>query len=213
MSPEPRPVILIGHSIGGMTIQTLARDMPDLIRRRVVGVILLNTTYTNPLHTMVLSRLALALRKPVLEPVFKLAIALKPLAWIGAWQGYLNGTAHIANRLQFGTSVTRSQLEHTTLLGTRNPPDGLAKGNLAMFDWDATNAIENIECPVLIIGGEMDIVTKIEASRDLSRHKPTSVLESVSSANHMGFLERAHHYNTLITAFVAERAAALKATT
>jgi hypothetical protein len=54
-----RPV-LVGHSIGGITIQTLVRDQPEL-QARLAGVVLLNTTYTNPLKTMILSRLAVAL--------------------------------------------------------------------------------------------------------------------------------------------------------
>lgn len=202
---SPRPVVLIGHSIGGMTIQTLARDHPELFGTRVAGVILFDTTYTNPLRTMVLSKLALALRRPVLEPVFKMAIAFKSLAWLGAWQGYLNGTAHIANRLQFGKLVTRSQLEHTTLLGTRNSPAILAQGNLAMFDWDASGAAEKIKCPLLILGGDIDIVTKLEASDAIRDMASDAVLEPVSGANHMGFLERSGHYNSRAIDFIAAR--------
>ena len=201
----PRHVILIGHSIGGMTIQTLARDRPALFNASVAGVVLLNTTYTNPLRTMVLSPVMMALRKPLLEPLFKLTVLLTPLAWLSAWQSYLNGTAHLANRLQFGKAPTRSQLEHTTLLGTRNSPGVLARGNLAMFDWDATGAIADMTCPVLIIGGARDLVTKVDASETLMRASAEGVLERVSEVNHMGFLEREHHYNALITAFIAEQ--------
>lgn len=203
----PRPVILIGHSIGGMTIQTLARDHPALFDARVAGVVLLNTTYTNPLQTMVFSPLMTALRRPVLEPFFKLTMLLHPLARISAWQSYLNGTAHIANRIQFGKAVTRSQLDHTTLLGVRNSPAVLAKGNLAMFDWDASGALANVTCPMLVIGGDLDLVTKLEASEVLSGTSSTASLERVSGVNHMGFLEREHHYNGLIAAFIADRAA------
>ena len=207
----PRRVVLIGHSIGGMTIQTLARDQPELLRSCVDGVVLIDTTYTNPLRTMILSELFLALRRPVLEPIFKMAILLKPLAWLGAWLGYLNGTAHIANRLQFGKYVTRSQLEHTTLLGTRNSPAILAKGNLAMFDWDAAGAVAKMECPVLILGGDVDIVTKLEASEVIRNMASHAVLESISGVNHMGFLERSDHYNSRIIDFIAARCGRAKA--
>ena len=201
----PRRVILVGHSIGGMTIQTLARDQPALFNARVSGVVLLNTTYTNPLRTMVFSPLMTALRKPLLEPLFKMTVLLTPLAWLSAWQSYLNGTAHLANRIQFGAAPSRSQLEHTTLLGTRNSPAALARGNLAMFDWDATGVIADMSCPVLIVGGDLDLVTRVEASEALTRASRTGALERVSRVNHMGFLEREHHYNALITAFVAEQ--------
>ena len=200
---EAGPVVLVGHSIGGMTIQTLARDRPELFGDRIAGVVLVNTTYTNPLKTMILSELAQALQKPVLEPLFHLAIWLQPLAWLGAWQSYLSGTAHMANLIGFGRRPTMSQLEHVTLLATRNPPGVLARGNLAMFDWDATGAMAAVTCPVLILGGLRDIVTKVEASETIAQSAPNARLDRVQGANHLGFLEHAGHYNAAILDFAA----------
>jgi pimeloyl-ACP methyl ester carboxylesterase len=184
LAGSKRPV-LVGHSIGGMTIQTLMRDHGQL-QDRLAGLVLLNTTYTNPLKTMVLSRLALALQRPVLEPAMKLVAALQPLAWLAKWQSYLSGSAHLAHRLGFGRFVTRSQLEHVTLLSTRNPPAVMARGDLAMFHWDATGALERLRIPALVVGGEKDIVTKLEANEGV---------------NHMGPMERADLYNGLIADF------------
>lgn len=198
----PRPVILVGHSIGGMAIQTMVRDAPALVRDQVSGIVLVNTTYTNPLRTMILSGFVQALRKPVLEPMLKLTIVLKPLAWLSAWQSYFNGMSHLANRLQFAGSVTYSQLDQTTLLGTRNSPAVLAKGNLAMFNWDATGAMSSFTGPVLVIGGQQDVVTKLEAGQEIQVQCSSGQLEKVSNANHMGFLERSHHYNALIGDFI-----------
>ena len=207
-----RPVVLVGHSIGGMTIQTLARDHPELFGREIRGVVLLNTTYTNPLRTMILSPLMLALRKPLIEPVLTLARWLQPLAWVGAWQGYLSGSAHVANRIGFGRFVTHSQLEHTTLLATRNPPGVLARGNLAMFRWDAEAALPALTVPTLVLGGDMDIVTKLEASRHIAGAAPGARLETIEGVNHMGFLERADVYNAAIAEFVEGLARADTAT-
>ncbi|MBW8733573.1 MAG: alpha/beta hydrolase, partial [Asticcacaulis sp.] len=128
-------VVLVGHSIGGMTIQTLARDHAQFFNRVVAGTVLVNTTYTDPLKTMVMSGLMQALR-PLIVISCHLTVWLQPLAWFGAWQSYLNGSAHIANRLGFAGRVTRSQLDYTALLTTRNSPAAQARGNLAMFKWD-----------------------------------------------------------------------------
>lgn len=196
-----RPAVLVGHSIGGMTIQTLARDHPRLFADKVRGVALLNTTYTNPLRTMVFSRLFQALRRPLLEPLLHLTIWLQPVAWLSAWQSYLSGSAHLANRFGFGRFVTRSQLEHTTLLATRNAPAVQARGNLAMFRWDATGALQGFQTPVLVIGGEVDIITKLEASREIARSAPEARLQMVDGVNHMGFLERANLYTAAIESF------------
>ncbi len=49
------PVILIGHSIGGMTEQTFCRVHHDKLGQSVKGIVLLHTTYTNPLSTNMLA--------------------------------------------------------------------------------------------------------------------------------------------------------------
>ena len=196
-----RPAVLVGHSIGGMTIQTLARDNPELFGRDIAGVVLLNTTYTNPLETIVLSGLLKALRFPIVEPLLYLQIWLKPLAWLSSWQSYLSGSTHMAARLGFTHNVTRSQLEHTALLMTRNSPAVQSAGDLAMFRWDATGALSRVTVPVLVIGGGKDIVTKPEASSTIASTAPGASLQVIEDANHMGFLERADVYNTAIAAF------------
>jgi pimeloyl-ACP methyl ester carboxylesterase len=195
-----QPAVLVGHSIGGMTIQTLLRDHPHLASR-IAGVVLLNTTHTNPLETMVLSRLLLALQKPILEPATRLMIPLQPLVWLSKWQSYLSGATHLALRMGFGKFVTRSQLEHVALLSARNPPANEARGNLSMFHWDAGEAARRLHSPpVLVVGGDLDIVTKLEASRRIAADHEGE-LQVVEGVNHMGPMERADLYNELIATF------------
>jgi pimeloyl-ACP methyl ester carboxylesterase len=203
MAQAGGPCLLVGHSIGGMTIQTLARDRKALVNKNVAGIVLLNTTYTNPLKTMVLSGLVQSLR-PLLEVALHLTKWLEPLAQLSAWQGYLSGSAHIANRFEFASQVTRAQLEHTTLLGVKNRQGIVALGNLAMFRWDATGALKDLDTPVLVLGGKTDIVTKPEASRYIAKQAARGELRIVEDANHMGFVERAGVYNEAIARFAAE---------
>lgn len=103
--------------------------------------------------------------------------------------------------------MTRGQLEHTTLLITRNSQAASAKGNLAMFRWDATGALERSRVPTLVLGGAQDLVTKPEASRVLAAPSAHAELQLVEDANHMGFLERHETYAPLIEAFCAQRLA------
>lgn len=194
------PAVLVGHSIGGMTIQTLVRDHPEAMDR-VAGIVLLNTTFTNPLKTMIFSRTLLALQKPVLEPIAHLTIWLQPLVWISKWQSYLSGSSHAALRLGFGRFVTRSQLEHAALLATRAPPAIEAKGDLAMFHWDAACALAKLRKPLLVIGGDLDIVTKLGASEEIAGESPSGKLQVVQGVNHMGPLEQAEIYNEAIATF------------
>jgi pimeloyl-ACP methyl ester carboxylesterase len=88
-----------------------------------------------------------------------------------------------------------------TLLSTRNPPGVSAKGNLAMFRWDATTYLERMTVPVLVLGGDQDIVTKLDASRTIADQVPGARLRVVEGVNHMGFLERADLYDQVIAEF------------
>lgn len=79
----------------------------------------------------------------------------------------------------------------------------LAKGNLAMFRWDATQALPGITPPVLVIGGDKDIITKLQASETITAAVPDGRLQVVEGVNHMGFLERPEIYNEAIAMFAA----------
>ncbi len=197
-------VVLVGHSIGGMSVQTLARDNSGLFNDRVAGVVLVNTSYHNPLKTMAFRGLAQALRFPILEPQLFITMLLWPIAWLSAWKSYLDGSAHVANRFGFGAYVTRSQLEQTTLLTIRNSQRAQAKGNLAMFRWDADRALADKNTPVLVIAGSWDIVTKPSASIHIAGTIPGAELMIVNKVNHMGFLERADLYNPAIARFASD---------
>jgi pimeloyl-ACP methyl ester carboxylesterase len=196
---EGRPV-LVGHSLGGMVIQTLLRERPE-ITERLAGVVLLNTTYTNPLKTMALSGVAVALQ-PVTEVCMRLAIPLSPLIKLVKVQSYMSGSAHLAMRLGFGRYVTHSELEHVARLATLAHPDVEAKGNLAMFHWDGSGALGRAGLPTLVIAGQRDIVTLPDASRVLAEQAPRARLEVIEGANHMGPLERDEIYDRLIGDFV-----------
>jgi pimeloyl-ACP methyl ester carboxylesterase len=196
--------IVVGHSMGGMIIQTLARNRPDLFDgSRIAGVVLFNTSYTNPLKTMVLSRILTA-AQPLIELFLRLQIWLLPLTWLSGWQSYLSGTAHIANRLTFGKTVTRSELKHVTLISTRNSPAVIAEGELAMLHWDATDALQNCLTPVLVVAGSADPVTMPSASEYISASSPTSNLVIVEGGNHMSFLDKREEYHSLLREFVTK---------
>lgn len=195
---QPTAPVILGHSLGGMVIQTLAKQRPDLFDgHRIAGVVLLNTSYTNPLNTMILPRLFSALQ-PLIELMCKVQIWLLPLTWLSAWQSYLSGTAHIANRITFGRNVTREELEHVTLISTRNSPAVIAEEILAMLHWDATDALQFCQTPVLVIGGLSDPVTTPGASEYIAASSPASKLVLLEGANHMSFLDMRSDYHALI---------------
>ncbi|MBF0664256.1 MAG: alpha/beta fold hydrolase [Brevundimonas sp.] len=199
--PEHRPVILVGHSIGGMTVQTLCARHPELLNRRVAAIVLANTTHTNPLETMAFSGLFRPLQ-PVVELACKLDMVLSPALWVMNWQAWLSGSTHLAARLAgFGTRPTRAQLDRTARLPTRNSPAVQARGNLAMLHWSVTDRLPRIDVPALVFVGGRDLITRPDAGETLAAALPQARLVRVDEAGHMGLVEKAAFYNEQISDF------------
>lgn len=199
--PRDRPLILVGHSIGGMTVQTLCVRHPELLNGRVVGIVLENTTHTNPLETMIFSRVLRPLQ-PVIELVLKLDTILSPALWVMNWQAWLSGSTHLAARLVgFGARPTREQLDRTALLMTKSSPAVQARGNLAMLRWSVTDRLARIDVPAMVFVGDRDLITTDHAGETIAAALPQARLVRVEGAGHMGPVEKAAFYNEQIGDF------------
>lgn len=199
--PEDRPIILVGHSIGGMTLLTFCLRHPELLNRRVAAVVLENTTHTNPLETMAFSRLVRPLQ-PVIELALKLDMLLSPALWVMNWQAWLSGSTHLAARfIAFGARPTRERLDRTVRLITKNSPAVQARGNLAMLHWSVTDRLPGINVPALVFVGGRDLITKDHAGEAIAAALPQARLVRVEDAGHMGPVEKAAFYNEQIGDF------------
>ena len=69
-----RPAVLVGHSIGGMITLTFCKLFPESLGRRVAGLVLAHTSYTNPVRTTKMAALYTAIEKPVIIPLLHLTI-------------------------------------------------------------------------------------------------------------------------------------------
>ena len=200
--PPHRPVVLVGHSIGGMTTLTLCARHPELLNRRVVAIALMNTTHANPLTTMALAGLFTRLQ-PLVEAACRLEPLVSPLTWLMNWQAYLSGATHLAARLVgFGARPTREQLDRIARLPTKTSPAVQARGILAMIHWSVTERLARIDVPALVFVGGRDLITKDHAGEDIASALPQARLVRVGEAGHMGPVERADVYAEQLTDFV-----------
>ena len=200
--PDDRPIILVGHSIGGMTVQTFCARHPELLNERVIAIVLENTTHANPLETMIFSRVFRPLQ-PVIEFACKLDMVLSPALWVMNWQAWLSGATHVAARVAgFGSRPTREQLDRTARLVTKNSPAVQARGNIAMLHWSATDRLSQIDVPALVFVGGRDLITKDHAGEAIVAALPQARLVRVEDAGHMGPVEQAAFYNEQIGDFV-----------
>ena len=204
-----RPAVLVGHSIGGMIILTFCRLFPEALGRRVAGLVLVHTTYTNPVRTTRMAALYTALEKPVLVPLLYLTIALWPLVWLMNWMSYLNGSAHRStHRQSFAGTETRGQLDFVTRFMPSARPDVLARGMLGMMTYDATATLPTILVPVLAVVGDRDTVTTPEAGQFITRSVPRADLATLAPARHMGLIEHHGRFDQLVAEFAASCLAA-----
>ena len=187
-----KPAILLGHSIGGMITLTFCRLFPSALGSRVSGLVLSHTTPTNPVRTTSGSAFYTAIEKPVLMPLMYLTIALSPLVWLMNWLSYLNGSAHLTNKLSsFGGTETWEQIDFATKFQPQASPAVLARGMLGMMRYDATKTLAAISVPTLVVAGDRDSTTKPEASERIRASVPGARLITLTPAKHLGLIE--HH--------------------
>lgn len=197
-----RPVMLLGHSMGGMILQTFCRLFPERLKQQVAGLIVVDATYTNPVKTAILSRLLVILQKPLLEPLLHLAIVLSPLLWVTSWLSYLNGLTLLTTEISgFTGRETRGQLNFSTLIGLKASPGVLARGVLAMLRFDETKTLPHICVPTLVIAGKSDIATRPVASKRISQEVPEAELTLLSPGGHMVLMERNQQFAQVISSF------------
>ena len=197
-----KPAILLGHSIGGMIILTFCRLFPSALGSRVSGLVLSHTTPTNPVRTTSGSAFYTAIEKPVLMPLMYLTIALSPLVCLMNWLSYLNGSAHLMNKLSsFGGTETWEQIDFATKFQPQASPAVLARGMLGMMRYDATKTLAAISVPTLVVAGDRDSTTKPEASERICDSVPGARLITLTPAKHLGLIEHHERYAKAVREF------------
>lgn len=201
-----RPAFLLGHSIGGMITLTFCRLFPEALGTRVAGLILVHTTYTNPVRTTQGATLYTALERPLLVPLLHLTIWLSPLVWLMNWLSYLNGTAHLSTKHSgFAGTENWAQIAFATSFQPHASPAVLAYGMLGMLRYDATATLSTINVPTLVVPGDLDPVCLPEASNRMHRDVTAAQLTPLTPAKHMGLLEHHARFIELVRTFALAR--------
>ena len=200
------PVILLGHSLGGMITITFCRLFRQYLGRPVVGLVLVNTTYTNPATTTSFSGFCRAAQKPLLEPLLHLTAWLSPLARLMNVLSYLNGSAHIQSALTgFAGTDTRGMLDLAAWYTPASSPAVLARATLETFAFDGTATLATVPVPALVVTGYLDRVLVPEASARIAALLPAARLVTLTPANHLGFMERNVEFASVVADFATDR--------
>jgi pimeloyl-ACP methyl ester carboxylesterase len=186
------PVVLVGHSMGGMTIMGLAAQHPELFGTKVVGVALMSTSSGNLADlNFGLPDLLTRVRTAVL-PIAAWTMRRRP-AVAERTRRLAAGIVSAATRsLSFASSDVDPALAHyvdAMIAGT--PVDVIAEFYPAIAGLDHTGSLKPLrEVPTLILTGAKDTLIPKEHSHRLAELLPDAELVVVPEAGHMVLLER-----------------------
>jgi pimeloyl-ACP methyl ester carboxylesterase len=189
------PVFLVGHSIGGILNLEYARRFPQKLGHEVVGMVQVNTTFTNPVETKKNAETSRKLQRPLFEPMLHGVSAASPVFRTLGWLAYRSGVAHVQLASQsFAGAETWQQLDDMARYAYRSSPGVIARGVLGMLRWDGSDVLPQIHVPTLIIAGAQDVTTLPAASERMARDIPAARQLTIDNAAHMGPVEQHARY-------------------
>lgn len=184
------PVVLVGHSMGAMTIMALAEQRPELFRRRVCGVALLCTS-AGDLVSLRLAGPFLAGRGPVAS-VGLAAVTRRPD--LVEWGRRLGADASWPLIRTFGFGERRPAPELIDLMDRMiagTPVQVMVDFLRTLGEHNRFRALVGLRhCRVLVLGGDADRVTPWAHTEALAAALPHAVLVSAPGAGHMAPLEQ-----------------------
>ncbi|WP_116452347.1 alpha/beta fold hydrolase [Blastococcus litoris] len=187
------PVVLAGHSMGGMSIMALARQRPELFGERVVGVFLLATSSGGLVETGPLGWALKVVRWLHLLPVYLrvlqlLAPALERFRWRGSAFG-----RWFTRRLLFGRDDADPASVRLVQQLLEETPYPVVMAFYATFlDHDETGSLAVLRrVPVTVVAATHDRLTPYEHGRRMAEAIGAGAeLVTVSGAGHSVNLTR-----------------------
>lgn len=169
------PVVLIGHSMGGMTIMQLACDEPKLFGDRIVGVMLMSTSSGR------LVRKAPAIAR--LTPMLRLGGPV--LDW---GRGF--NSRSVMRRWAVGPGASDEAIDMADEMIQRSPTHVIVDFYPNFVNLDVTAGFDDLgRIPVVVLCGTRDMLTPFKHSRRLAEGVPGATLVAVEGAGHMVMFE------------------------
>ncbi|WP_107658354.1 alpha/beta fold hydrolase [Nocardia suismassiliense] len=181
------PVVLVGHSMGGMTVLTYVSQRPHEIGTRIVGVALIATAASG-LADAGFGRL---LRNPVIS-VFQAAVRRAPVLMHHAKLVACKVFAPIIRMAEFGDrKVSARVLALANAMHNATPIVTMAGFLSSFMDYDRTDALAVLsQIPTLILCGTADLMTPPAHSIAMAAGVEYSDLVLVEGAGHSVILEQ-----------------------
>lgn len=180
--PAHTNVVLVGHSMGAMTILAWSRRHPERIGTTVVGAALLSTAAAK----LKRSGIAQLLRGPLVPSVQAMARQIGPMADVV--RSAINPVVDTAvSRYAFGKTFSDEAVSKRTAASIRATRTRTMLGFLtALADHDESAALPMLtHIPTLILCGSEDKLTPFHHSLEMADQLPGAELVRVTGCGHM----------------------------
>ena len=199
------PILLVGHSMGGMTVQALAARRPDLFGSRIKGVVLVCTSSGGV--TEVPLGLPASLGKFIMGVAPTVTGALKGQQEIvdRSREAGNDLTLLLTRRYSFGSGATAALTDFVAQMHSTTSIDVIGDYLAAFQEYDSSLSLPLLShVTTVVVGGESDLLTPPESSQLIHSLVPNSELILLPDTGHMLPLERYVELNEIIST-VAER--------
>jgi pimeloyl-ACP methyl ester carboxylesterase len=197
-------IVLVGHSMGGMTIMALAEHSPHLFVERVAGVVLVSTSAGKlDQVTFGLPEMVARFRHPLMPLVRnagKITVAMvdrarkasTDLAWL------------LTRRYGFGTQRPSPALvSYVERMNSSTSAEVIARYLRTLYTHARLLALAALrEVPVLVVCGDVDVLTPLVHSEEICAALPDAEMVVVEDGGHVVLLEHADQVNTAIESFL-----------
>lgn len=181
------PVVLVGHSMGGMAVLSHARQFPADYGSRVVGVALISTAAEGVTR----SPLGEILKNPALEAVRFAARYTPKLVLRG--RGLARSIVRpILRTASYGDEkISPAVVAYSEKMIHDTPIDTMVELLHALEVHDESEALTVLaKVPTLVACGDRDLLTQVGHSREMAVALPKCELVIVSGAGHLVQLEQ-----------------------
>ena len=196
-----KPVLLVGHSMGAMSMLAMAETRPELLVDPVAGVVFVGSAASD------LVRGAFGSVTELLRPRF------------GSWRqaaGRVNKLRRyvlsspadvaqlIARATQFGPDAPPHLVRYVVGLAARAPSEVWTDGLAGLLELDLRHAVQHIPVPAMVMVGEQDRMTPPSSSVALAGELPKGRLEVIPRAGHFPMMEAHEEFNRRLASFADE---------
>jgi len=197
------PIILIGHSMGGMTMMALAEAHPELFGDRIVGAALMSTSAAE------MADLEFGLPRTVAKLFNRAApgameLLAKQRALVDRGRRASGDLALVlTRRYAFGSDAPESAVRFVKELIESTPIDVIARYFTVLRAHDKANALPVFDrVPALVLAADHDLLLPLKHSRALADAIPSAEFVVVQGAGHVVILEHPHEVNSALRRLV-----------